>query len=200
MATTTQATVLVNATAAAVFEVMRNVTGLVASNDLEQMTSEDTDQQQTDDELIVQEQPFIRQQPDWLGSLEQVLRKYIITFLSIAGVLFNLLSISALFNKRVTFHKLLRYLFVLLNLSDSSFLVCTFMVFCAPSFSVEYRDNFILYAIPYLIPLLQTFLTISVYSVIAIAVQGMSYIYQSSRNAGAANSNASGGGSHRKRK
>ena len=37
-------------------------------------------------------------------------------------------------------------------------------------------------SIPYVMPLIQTFLTISVYAVIAIAVQGMIYVFKSQRN------------------
>ena len=37
-------------------------------------------------------------------------------------------------------------------------------------------------SIPVLLPLIQTFLTISIYSVIAIAIQGLNYVLASQRN------------------
>ena len=58
-------------------------------------------------------------QPEWLSTLTEFLRKHVIAFLSVTGVAFNLISITALLSKRFTFKKTITYLFVLLNLSDS---------------------------------------------------------------------------------
>ena len=45
-----------------------------------------------------------------------------------------------------------------------------------------YSNKFVLYAVPELYPLLQTFLTISVYSTIAISVQGLVLVYRTRRD------------------
>jgi len=114
-------------------------------------------------------------QPEWLSTLTEFLRKHVIAFLSVTGVAFNLISIAALLTKRFTFKKTITYLLVLLNLSDSLFLVCTFVIFCIRYFGETCKD-IVTYVVPFLLPLSQTFLTISVYSVIAITLQGVVYI------------------------
>ena len=63
-----------------------------------------------------------------------------------------------------------------------SFLVCTFLLFSAPKLFPGH-SKFFKFSIPYVMPLIQTFLTISVYAVIAIAGQGMIYVFKSQRNA-----------------
>merc|ERR1712029_1097949 len=70
-------------------------------------------------DLTDTDEAIIPPAPVWLSSMVHVLRKYIITFLCTSGVAFNLLSIGALINKRIGFNKILTYLFILLNLSDS---------------------------------------------------------------------------------
>ena len=72
-----------------------------------------------DEEYLDQEEYEVIVHPEWLSWMETVLRTYVTLVLTVVGFLFNLLSVGALFNKRITFQKLLRYLFVLLNLSDS---------------------------------------------------------------------------------
>ena len=58
----------------------------------------------------------------------------------------------------------------------SLFLVCTFLVFCLPNLSVYYKQEIAARAVPVLLPLLQTCLTISVYATVAIALTGMTYV------------------------
>ena len=54
-------------------------------------------------------------------------------------------------------------------LSNSSvFLVSTFALFGLPHMSEDYKYYVIPYAAPYILPILQTFLTISVYATVAI--------------------------------
>ena len=57
--------------------------------------------------------------PQWLEDLNSALRIYVNTALCTIGVLFNLLSIGALFNKKIGFKRSLQHLFLLLNISDS---------------------------------------------------------------------------------
>ena len=58
----------------------------------------------------------------------------------------------------------------------SLFLVCTVLVFCLPNFSPYYKHEIAGRAVPVLLPLLQTCLTISVYATVAIALTGMTYV------------------------
>ena len=58
----------------------------------------------------------------------------------------------------------------------SLFLVCTFLVFCLPNLSQYYKQEIAGRAVPVLLPLLQTCLTISVYATVAIALTGMAYV------------------------
>jgi hypothetical protein len=58
----------------------------------------------------------------------------------------------------------------------SLFLVCTFLVFCMPNLSSYYKHEIAGRAVPLLLPLLQTCLTISVYATVAIALTGMTYV------------------------
>ena len=58
---------------------------------------------------------------------------------------------------------------IYLFLSNSSvFLVSTFAIFGLPHMSEDYKYYVIPYAAPYILPILQTFLTISVYATVAI--------------------------------
>ena len=52
------------------------------------------------------------------------------------------------------------------------FLICTFMVFGLPNVSQTFKVEYAGHWIPYILPALQTFLTISVYSTVAIAING----------------------------
>jgi hypothetical protein len=49
-------------------------------------------------------------------------------------------------------------------------------VFCLPNLSVFYKQEIAGHAVPLLLPLLQTCLTISVYATVAIALTGMTYV------------------------
>ena len=55
---------------------------------------------------------------------------------------------------------------------SSIFLVCTFLVFGLPNLSNYYKTQQAPYAVPYVLPLLQTVLTVSVYATVAIAIYG----------------------------
>ena len=52
--------------------------------------------------------------------------------------------------------------------NSSGFLVSTFALFGLPHISEDYKYYVIPYAAPYILPILQTFLTISVYATVAI--------------------------------
>ena len=57
-------------------------------------------------------------QVDWFSTFKDICNHFM-TVLCVCGVIFNALSVIALLTKRFNFKTLLRYLFVLLNLSDS---------------------------------------------------------------------------------
>lgn len=56
------------------------------------------------------------------------------------------------------------------------------MVFGLPNIWDEYSDKMVKKAIPYLLPMLQTFLTISVYATVAIAISGVLVVRPASTN------------------
>jgi len=100
-----------------------------------------------------------------------------------------------LFNNTLHLRRSLIQLFIFLNTSDVLFLIFFFLSFCMPRISVKYEQEAMI-LIPYILPLLQTSLTISVYSTVAIILHGLHEIHKSTKMTSAMSpcpSNVNGG-------
>ena len=126
----------------------------------------------------------------------EVCRKYVLPPLTNFGIFFNGVSILILLMNRIKLRRSLAHFFAYLNFSDSwvfwfwvriwkekwilfsifsVFLTCMFLTFSLPRLSSEYAE-IVPIAAPYIVPILQTSLTISVFMTVAIAITAVLYI------------------------
>ena len=73
-----------------------------------------------------------------------------------------------IFGQKSCLNKIQSYSITYFLSNSSVFLLSTFALFGLPHMSEDYKYYVIPYAAPYILPILQTFLTISVYATVAI--------------------------------
>ena len=105
-----------------------------------------------------------------LTLFDDICKGYLMTTVSIFGLVCNSLTIYILNDKDVKLAREFVQSLCSLTIFDNSFLICSFFLFSLPNLSAGFSEHQFPYIAPYLFPITSTLMTCSCYMTVAVSV------------------------------